>query len=60
MLGMLAPSCVAHLAPGSVFLVGLAFPVFFLPSMRFHQFFLILLCHCGLQAGTRHYGRDLP
>lgn len=29
MLGMLAPSCVVHQAPDAVFLVGLAFSVFF-------------------------------
>ena len=58
---MLAPSCVVHYAPDAVFLVGLAFSVFFFTLKEISLiFFLILLCHCGLQAGTRHYGRDLP
>lgn len=40
MLGMLAPSCVAHEAPDSVFLVGLAFSVFFFyPQRDFINFF---------------------
>ena len=55
MLGMLAPSCVVHQAPDAVFLVGLAFSVFFFTlkeiSLIFFKFYYAIVA-CKQAQGT--------